>query len=403
MAYKRNSNIGSKPTPITSQMANSFRYSSLLTEDSQNFKPFDYTKYWIEPSEYDLDAMKLQKLCIQLDCMNRLRHAWKIIDDQIRVISTLMPLSAPKLPVPVQDIEDIKKWIKLQRTVLDHTGITKINATEYQWVNNAKTKDVRQYDINMQINQDDTQDKDTQTPSIRNTKTTTTKDTQTESPPYSQPENKKQSIESNIQNSTNKQNKVVTIQPPELHPLLIKLDKIKEKYSDDSLTKDCGNSLIEGQSELDYFRKARAQITKFIKTWRDTLNTPCNAIVRDQLKESETNLEKTVLGAAPENMEPQDDHTSERLLAKAYRTVRKYQDFRGLFYPVKKLNKYNQFKIQQDQTTIAYVDAVHNHYNKQTNRTSYNYLKQKFYLCSITSTYAKSQLITKEGEDKSPR
>ena len=91
--------------------------------------PFEFSAYNVDPDDYDLDHEQLQTLCKQVAIAVQLRQCYRIIGEQMQIISNILPKSAPLADEAIQNIEDITNWVELHKDIWENTGITQIKTT----------------------------------------------------------------------------------------------------------------------------------------------------------------------------------------------------------------------------------------------------------------------------------
>ena len=291
------------------------------------YKCFDFKSYNLDLSEYDLEPETLKKLCIKIDQVNKLRQAYSIIEEQMKIIASVMPYSAPLTTLKIRDLEDIKEWIRFQKLLVDNSGLTHISSSSISIENGIQIKKHRNWDLR-RINAENMrpQDQNIQTDEVDIAHERCDDKNQNQTQQMQNFNNQ------TVQNQTLRTNTVVVIDPPILHGTLNKIKEIRDKYTEAELRQDCGDAEIEGGSEYECYARFRRHISGLVRAWQKSLSSPSDDRNNDDL-EYYTQMVEHILDNAEE------DDLTRKLLAKAYRTVTASRYFRGLFHKTKKLDK----------------------------------------------------------------
>ena len=117
-------------------------------------------------------------------------------------------------------------------------------------------------------------------------------------------------------------------EPPVLHSLLQKVKEIWLKFTDAELVKQCGDHVIEGDTEYLYLKKCRRIIYRFVKAWEDRIYAPYDLKTGNHYDEMAENLSVLIDGVRDE-----DRGDRRRLLSKAYRSVSMSAELVHMFRP----------------------------------------------------------------------
>ena len=84
--------------------------------------PFNFTRYHIDPKDYDLEPEDLQHVCKQILWITQLRQCYRIIEEQMKIVAAILPKSSPS-PDRIDEVQDIINWVRFQRELCEETGI----------------------------------------------------------------------------------------------------------------------------------------------------------------------------------------------------------------------------------------------------------------------------------------
>jgi hypothetical protein len=314
-----NNTIGQSPKINKLHLGNNSTKSAapIINSDSG----YDFTRFGLVAEDIDLSENDLYKVCSQIQKITYLRQAYKIMEEQMKIISQLLPKITPNSDKKIEELQDITNWITLQQAIWENTGYTKITTTELQSCNGTTKQFIHTFDTHEILEK------------ISHTKTKTVPtgiDIQTET------EEEEDTDEyTTVKHKKSKRNKVarekIDVQPPKLHPTLNKLDDIRSQFSRNKLIEDCGDTKIDGKSEYEYFADVRKKITWFVDSWENSMLSPYDRKTQERFKKNVDTVEEIVDEAS--------SVTQKRLIGKAFRKVK--SNYRHLFFTTEKLNTPN--------------------------------------------------------------
>ena len=84
-----------------------------------------FSKFHIDPKDYYLDSEDMQYICKQILWITQLRQSYRIIEEQMKIVATILPKSSPS-PDRIDEVQDIINWVRFQREICEETGLTHI-------------------------------------------------------------------------------------------------------------------------------------------------------------------------------------------------------------------------------------------------------------------------------------
>ena len=310
--------------------------------------PFNFARYHIDPQDYHMEPEDLQHVCKQILWITQLRQSYKIIEEQMRIVASILPKSSPNYG-RVDEVQDIINWVQFQRELCEESGITHITTTNIEIIDKKQVMHTKTFDVKDSINQNF---------KVKKSAVVIEKDIQTD--------------ENFTNNSDGNQtrNKTINMEPSVMHPTVKKLDDIRKKFTTKKLVADCGDDTIGNRTEYEYFAYVRKQVTWLVKSWQQNLDSPHDRRNKERLTENEELVEDIISEATSEKMK--------LLIGKAFRNVK--ANFRNLFYATTKLNKNFQdtISIQQNQQNGPWNNYQQNQYNgyQQNQQNQYNGYQQ---------------------------
>ena len=365
MSTTNNTNI---QTPKINKLHLGSNNTNSINQKTNSDAPYDFTKFGLIAEDIDLSENDLYTVCSQIQKITYLRQAYKIMEEQMMIIYQLLPMITPAVDKKIEDIQDIKNWITLQKTIWENSGYTKITTTQIESENAMTKKTIHTFDIKQTL------DKISQTKIMQNPEGTRT-DNDTE-------EEEETDNFNTVRHKKNRKDrqdrKTVEVQPPKIHPTLQKLDDIRSQFSRNKLIEDCGETQIDGKSEYHYFADVRKKVTWLVDSWENSLLSPYNKKTQERFEQNVDTIEDIVKEAT--------SVVQKRLIGKAYRKVK--GNFRHLFFPTEKLDKQTQnyqnhppnFQQrnyqQQNQRQPTYYQQNQNQ-NQQQRQTNYQTYAQR--------------------------